>query len=149
MEYSDAIDAIYGILNQAWLSGAQQITGYVPEIRWPGVTNAAPESQDKFWARPSFTTVSSKQSSLANNNGAIRSRTVGLFYVQIFCPKSADQPLVAGRQLAELVRDGFLPPSGNELWFRDQTIQDALPSATLLQINVKVTCTFDTVRVTN
>lgn len=143
LTYSVAIDTIYGIFNQAWEAGASNIAGYVPEIRWPGVPNPTPEPIDKYWARPTFKTVTSKQTTLTNAN-TVRTRTVGLVIIQVYCPKGADQPLVAGRLLAELIRSAFKPPSGTDLWFRDRKIVELDPTDNDFLINVIVTCTFDT-----
>lgn len=121
--FNDGVEECYGILIAA-CDDAAGIVGSVPEIRWPGVQNPAPEPQDLYWIRPSFQTVESAQSALQSVKK--RYTTVGLFLMTIYCPKSNNDPLGVGRRLGSLIIESFKVQTPSGIWFRRQK-QKELP----------------------
>lgn len=104
-----AKDEILALFNVAWNANAAAIVGYVPEVRWPNVEEAALPGRDMYWARVSMQTVMEEQAALAIDVAAIANRkyeTAGLIFVQLFCPK-VETAGTKGLQLATIARNAY------------------------------------------
>ena len=124
--YIDATDEMFGIIN-AVLTDAKWHTalGYDIDTRWPGDAVAAKPSMVQLWARVSKQVVKDAQDSLANAEGERNYETVGLLYVQLFCPRNQPATLDNGRLVAIDLQKAFRKqsPSG-EIWFLNQAIRE-------------------------
>jgi len=142
--YSDAHDELLGILNGAWQQLAA-IVGYIPVIQWPGAAVAAQPPLDQIWARASYQIVTDSQASFSNQNSERKYRAKGLFYVQVFCPRTeADKQL--GIQLSQFVREFYRKesPSG-ELWFTNARIIELAATDQNYPINIVVNYEYENI----
>lgn len=120
--YTGAIDEIFGAFKDVW-ANTDDIVGYVPVIRWPGIEEGTPDAS-KFWTRISQQTVLSGQKTLSNTTRIFE--TSGLIFIQIFCPKSIVNSFNLGRQLAQKALETFRSRTSN-VRFINARIQE-LPS---------------------
>jgi len=145
--YEGARDEIYALLNTAWLAGAAAIVGYVPEIRWQGVTKETKIDESKFWARASMQSVDAEQASLSNCAGAIGQKhytDFGLIFVQLFAPMAAQQATVKLGRLAMLARNVYRGVStDNKVWFRNARINTLPDELQFHRLNVVAEYEYD------
>jgi len=145
--YEGARDEIFALLNVAWLAGAAAIVGYVPEIRWQGVTKETKIDESKFWARVSMQSVGGEQASLSNCAGAIGQKhytDFGLIFVQLFAPMAAQQATMKLGRLAMLARNVYRGVStDNKVWFRNARINNLEDELQFHRLNVVAEYEYD------
>lgn len=147
--YSEAIDAMFALFNDAWVDGAGALaeTTLVPDIRWPGVEEPEIPPVDSFWCRVSTQQVSEPLTSFKSGVAPTENKrysAVGLLFVQIFCPMSDSRAMEKGRLLAELARDAFRgKQTANDVWFRNARIQNLPPEDRFYRFNIVVEYTYD------
>jgi hypothetical protein len=147
IEYIAAEDEIFGVANVAWTEAVvAQSLAYTPQLVFPGSIKAEPPV-DQIWAECGFVVVKESQASLTNVDGVSMYESIGLFSMQIYSGKADSAALRIAKQMGEAVRDAFrrLSPSG-EVWFRDQRLTPVTGNTTQNQINVVVTCTYQTLK---
>jgi len=98
-----AIDSMFGQFVTAWKAGAAAIVGYVPEIRYQGISKQSIPDTSKYWCRLSEQTVLENRAAIGNKFF----ESNGLVYVQIFAPQNDPQGFQNARALANLARDAF------------------------------------------
>lgn len=143
--YTGAIDAIFSLFLAHWTFNAPGVVGYVPELRWPGDSNAAPADSSRFWGRVSQQTVEQRQTSFATNvdGEGRRYRTTGLVYLQLFCPATVDG-VVHGRELADVARSAFKGrATTNGVAFNNVAIQEPPPENGRFRLNVVAQYEYD------
>ena len=145
--YEGARDEIFALLNVAWLAGAAAIVGYVPEIRWQGVTKETKIDESKFWARVSMQSVGGEQASLSNCAGVIGQKhytDFGLIFVQLFAPMAAQQATLKLGRLAMLARNVYRGVStDNKVWFRNARINNLDDELQFHRLNVVAEYEYD------
>lgn len=147
IDYISAEDELFGICNTAFLAAAQvQGLAYSPQLNFPGLITDPP-NVTQIYGACSFSVVVEHQSSLACSGGTKQYETVGLLVLQVFSPKSDQTALRIAKMIASSVRDAYCRPSpSGEVWFRDQKVSPVSGSETKNQVNVVITCTYNTVR---
>jgi hypothetical protein len=124
--YIDATDEMFGVIYGV-LADTQWNTkfGYTIDVRWPGTPKAAKPDPSRLWARVSKQIVKEQQTSLANVSGERNFTTIGLLFVQLFCPRNQPQSLDDGRLVAVALEAAFRnqSPSG-EIWFLNEAIRE-------------------------
>jgi hypothetical protein len=189
MTYNEAIDYVFGCIDEAWIAyhrnqyhsmlvnqiqGGQitlapivmqliaeqgwtpdQIADYLmnsnpnqdtsyPPIYWPGQNRDANAPMNEVWSRPTFSTVTSGQTSLANEQGLKKFTWVCLLIFQVISPKSLNDAVNFGRDIAQNILVTFRKqPSNGDIRFSNQKIVEVTPTDTSFPINVVITCTFD------
>lgn len=139
INYADAIDEMFGTVKAVNDAGSVAILGYVPELRFQGVPLATKPAMDKVWLRTSQMNVTEDQASLSDINETRMFETVGLLYVQVFCPRDVAGSIENGRALASLFRDAFRQQSNSaEIWYRKQKLVELPETADNYPINVIV-----------
>jgi hypothetical protein len=145
----DATDAIFGLLNAAWLanSGAanSNYSGKVPQIEWPDVDQAAPKlsAGNVPWTRASLQYTGRKQTGLGS--GVSKYTANGVVTVQIFVP-TGKQGLTNCDRLGKVVTDAFEGKSTAEIWFRNVTYRPIGSDGVWFQANVTANFTYDVVK---
>jgi hypothetical protein len=128
--YNAAIDEMFGNANSVFVGTAASLLGYTPDVRWPGAPKANPPDKTKLWARVSFQVVTDDIAALANANGVCLYQTIGICFVQLFCPRNVGQSIDNGRLIAIALQAAFRTPvsSSGELWYSKSKIFE-LPEA--------------------
>lgn len=98
-----AIDSMFAQFLAVWNAGAAAIAGYVPEVRYQGISKQAIPDTSKYWCRLSEQTVLENRAAIGNQFF----ESSGLVYVQIFAPQSDPRGFQNARALANLARDAF------------------------------------------
>lgn len=146
-DYEGARDEMFALFNAAWLAGTAAIVGYVPEVRWQGITKETKPDESKFWARVSLQTVGGEQASLSNCAGAIGQKhytDFGLIFVQIFAPKSGQQSQLKLSRLGMLARNVFRGVStDHKVWFRNARINELPDELEFHRLNVVAEYEYD------
>lgn len=149
LSIEQALDEMFSLFYEAWQNGTTAIVGSVPEVRWPGKEEAAPPPVDSYWCRVSTQEVDAQQSTLKSGiapNEAQRYTSVGLLFVQLFCPMSDAEAKTKGDALAELVRNAFRgveTPGG--VWFRNPRATPLSPQDNAYRFNIVVDYEYDSV----
>lgn len=144
--YTEVIDEMFTTA-KAIIDGCADIIGYVPETRWQGVPKGPKPAMDKFWLRVSQQVVTESQASLSNVDDRRLWETVGLLYVQLFCPRNAVNSIVNGRLLAVRLRNAFRQQSlSNEIWYRNQKVVELAETSDNYPINVVIQFEFKTLQ---
>lgn len=142
IDYSSACDKMFSIANAALIAASENVVN-IADIRWPGTERQQSPPDNVYWARVSEQVVVSGQTSLSNNvgfGGSKRYDTIGLLFIQLFCPKSDPAAVPNGRLLQTALVNAFRAPSGDSnLWFRNQTPKPMTYNPTNYQFNVAVT----------
>lgn len=125
--YLDATDEMYGVIKSVLLDDTRWplLLGYTMDVRWPGDALGTKPDMTRLWARVSKQVVKDSQSALANANGQRVFETIGLLYVQLFCPRNQPATLQNGSNIAVAMQAAFREqsPSG-EIWFLNQAIRE-------------------------
>lgn len=147
MNYSDAIDAMFGIVQA---SIASISIGIVPivQTRWPGTDETDGPPQGIYWARVSEQSVLGEQTSLSTDVGLAgtkRYTNTGLLFIQIFCPKSDVKSVENGRLISTALLTALRSPViiGGNLWFKRQQLKPMIMNTDNYQFNVSATYSFD------
>lgn len=142
--YVEAIDQMFSLFYDAWLSQTTSIVGYVPEVRWHGVEKPGTPDASKYWARVSQQTVTEEQTTIADSNGKRRYTASGLLFVQIFCPKSEVTAMENGRNLAMIARNSIRgKTTSGKVWFRNARINELDPEESAYRFNVVAEYEYD------
>ena len=135
IEYEDAVSEMFAQFNNKWESEASGIVGYTPDVRWPGVSEGD-VPVNKFWCRVSQQTVDEYQTGLSNGENN-RYTTIGLIFVQLFCPRTVDSSYWNGRKLAKIARNAFRGhTTENKVWFRNARINELDPENAFYRFNI-------------
>lgn len=151
MTYEEAIDAMFATFKDAWEGGAAAIVGYVPEVRYEGITDPdegddkrhAPQS--KYWARLTVRNAIEGQMSLGTPSGpgTHEYESIGTLSIQLYLPKKDDDALVLGRRLGMLARNAYRGvASGDEVWYTEVTLRERNPETRWKRIDVTATYRF-------
>ena len=99
----EAVDAMYGIFNSVWGSGASPIVGYLPIVEFDDVPIDSLDSLTDVFARVTSTDTAGRQ--ITMGQGAER-ETLGIMIIRVFTPKHVSYVGI-GRQLGQLVQKAF------------------------------------------
>jgi hypothetical protein len=101
------------------------------ELRYGGDTSGAnkePPANDKYWARISRRVVDEPQETLRNGDQQRRFVSIGLVFVQLFCPVTESNAQDNMDKIAELIRNDFRTYQGAECEFTGAAINDTIPA---------------------
>jgi hypothetical protein len=143
IEYIDAEDELFGMVNQAF---ALAITGITPapSLFFPSDLNVPPSPND-IYATCSFVIVTDGQSGIGAPGGKSLYEAVGLLTVQIYAPKQVASAFRTAQEMADMIRNVFRGHStSGEIWFRNPRVTPVGGNTTMNQVNVVVTCTYKT-----
>lgn len=136
--YQATIDELFTSV-KAVFDASTPIIGYVPEVRWPGTPKGPKPDRTKYWARVSQQLVTEGQASLANVNSKKIFESIGLLYIQLFCPRNIAGSLQKGQNLAVALRDAFCQQSTSfDLWYRNAKVVELPETADNYPINIVV-----------
>lgn len=141
-----ARNEINGIFNQYWISYAEPLAGYIPEVRWGGTEIGDLPKAHKAWARVNIQHTQSDQKSLGAP-GTRRFERWGYVTAQIFTPLSEGQGLSLSEQLVIIARNAFegnSTPSG--VWFRKVTAKEIGVDGPWWNTNVIASFCYDEIR---
>jgi hypothetical protein len=142
-----AVEQMQQLFKAAWDAGTSAIAGYVPDVEWYGAEGAAPVNREKIWARFSSQNVFEQQATLstaAGTPGAKRYSSSGLVFIQLFIPKTIDNGVILGRQLAQVAKNAFRgKTTSGKVEFHNVTIKDLTPEELFYRINVVADYDFD------
>lgn len=126
MNRVEAKDKMFGMAATGWAQATERLN-IDADIRFKD--DGEPEPlQGRYWARVSRVTVSEEQETLRNAEGLRRWLTVGIIYVQIFCPRQDDGHQDKAELLAEDMRNLFRDYTCDpHLEFTQATIDDNVP----------------------
>lgn len=124
MTYETATDAMFGLFKSTWDAGAAAIVGYVPQVYYQGVEQGEIPDPSKYFVVVDRNTVQTQQAGL-NNAVARRYETTGVLTIDIFAPRSADQPRSDGMDLADMVRRAIEGSRALGVWFTNVTASEA------------------------
>lgn len=145
--YTQAVDAMFKLFNDAWSAGASAIVGSVPPIRWQGVEGRDKPLPNSYWCRVSTQNVLERQTTHKTGVAIGENRrytSSGLLFVQLFCPMSSADAMDKGRQLATLARDAFRgKTTPNDVWFRNARINELPPEESFYRFNIVVEYEYD------
>ncbi len=142
--YISAIDQMFNLVNQAFIADASSTVGYVPEIRWQGVPEQNAPDASKYWLRVSQQTTSEGQITLRDENGVRRYQTIGVLFVQVFCPKSEVDAMAKGRLLAVIARNSFRgKTTSGKVIFSNVRIKELPPEESAYRLNVVADYEYD------
>jgi hypothetical protein len=144
--YVDATDEMFGIIYGVLADNQWNAKfGYNIDVRWPGTPKAAKPDPSRLWARVSKQVVKETQTSLANVSGERNFTTIGLLFVQLFCPRNQPQSLDNGRLVAVAIEAAFRnqSPSG-EIWFLNEAIRELAETDESYPITVVTEFQYDT-----
>lgn len=145
MNYKEATDEIKGIAKKYWDSSSLNILGLATpaEVRWNGNPVGSTPPQDAYYAVASYQTVIEGQAGMVDANSNQPRESQGLFYFQIFCPKTRRDAVPKGLSVAQAVQQAFCKQSSSaNVWFRNQTVREIGFTGDHYQINVVVTCQY-------
>jgi hypothetical protein len=146
--YAAAIKELFSIVNSVWVSQVTPLLAYQPQLRWQGVSEPTNAPTNQYWARVSTQNVSDTQATLSDYQGRRRYTSVGLLYVQLFCPKAngASNSVDLGRTMADLLRNAFRRPSpSGTIFFTNQRIVELAPTPDTYPINIIIRYQYDIV----
>jgi hypothetical protein len=137
--YGDAVDEIFGTVKAVNDTIAAGILGYTPELRWQSVPLGMQPAKDKFWLRASMMLVTEDQIALSAVNELRLFESIGILYVQLFCPRDIASSIENGRLLAVAIRDAFRQQSNSgEIWYKNQKVVELPETVESYPINVVV-----------
>lgn len=138
---------MFALVDAAWAAGATAIAGYVPDIRFQGVEEAALPGADKFWARCSTNNVTTNQVGHAMPEAGVSDvvyRTVGFITLQVFAPMKGADSYAKGELLSSLGQRMFMASeTGGAVWFRNPRIRELDNDGTWYRWNVIADYQFD------
>ena len=145
--YHDAKSEMFALLNAAWQANTVAIVGYVPAIYWQMKEEPATPDPSKYWARCSRQTVLEQQTTLSTcegANGQRRFTTFGLLFVQIFCPKAAENVGTIAEKLAQVAKDAYRKQQTTSgIVFRNVRINELPPENQYYRLNVVAEFEYD------
>lgn len=143
---TEAVDEMFSSVKAA-VDASQSIIGYAPEMRWPGAAKGSKPDMTSFWLRTSLQIVTEDQSSLANDFGSRMYESVGLLFVQLFCPRNLPGSIDKGRLLAERIKSVFRQQSiSGEVWYKNPKVVPLPETDQSYPFNVVITFSFRTLR---
>lgn len=138
------------VVNTIWEARAAVIVGYVPDIRFQGVEEAALPGADKFWARCSTNNVTTRQVGhrmVEDGVSDVVYRTNGFITLQIFAPMKGADSYAKGELLSEIGQVMFMArETAGSVWFRNPRIRELDNDGTWYRWNVLADYEFDQIR---
>jgi len=110
IEYDAAISEMAKLFKAAWLVNSGAVFGYVPAVEWYGIEDKEKIDRSKVWVAFTTQSVIEEQGSLSTCVDQADTRmydAAGLVIIQLFLPKSVDNAVFLGRQLAKVARNAF------------------------------------------
>jgi hypothetical protein len=145
-DYTSATAEVFAILSAA-IAAQTIVADYMPVLRTPGDVETLATKRDvtEIYIKSAYQTVTDSQSSFRNGNLKRKYTATGMLGVQILCPKNDPSAYGYGKLLAGLVQNAFRqPPSGGSVWYSNQRIIEVGAVQNDNQINVFVTCSYET-----
>lgn len=132
---------MFAKVSECWNAHAEDIVGYVPEIRWQGIEEPELPGADKFWMRAGTTNVTTRQSGHMSPDAPGGSPVVydnfGFITLQIFAPMKGRESWSKGELLSELGQRMFMASeTGGGVWFRNPRIRNLNHDGTFYRWNV-------------
>lgn len=141
--YSAGRDEIFAQFNLA-LPSVGTLIGYAPNIVYQGVEEPAKMPTDKLWVRVSQQTVLESQATLSGNDLKRRYSSEGLFFAQIFSPKSKPENYALSLAVANILKLAFRgKQTADCIWFRNVRIQELPAELAWFRINVVAEYQYD------
>lgn len=142
LSYDEAYDAITTYFTAEWAAKADDIVGYVPDIRFAGIEEK--EKPTVTFVRFVMNPVSSPQSTLRNAEYGQRYENNGIIIVQLLVERKSVQAEAQARKLAQVAQGIFRDPGFPGCFiFRNIRINNLEPEATWLRKNVITEYQFD------
>jgi len=143
---SSATDEILGRV-YAILPALASIAGQDIEARWPNIEMAQAPDRSKYWIRTTLRTVDEPQAGLSvavKEIGKRRFKSIGLVYVQIFCPQADVEANDRGDRMCVVIRDSFraIAPSA-KVTFKNARIQELAPEDSAIRFLVVAEYEYD------
>lgn len=136
---AEAEAEIFDLIQEYCVDGASVELGYVLEMLFPGVIEAAPD-KTKFWGRVSTQTVLSRKVGFVADGIGGRDRNkyevTGLLFVQLFCPRvpgAYNQMKDIADEMVSVFREHRSPKS---LTFKNSRWTGIPPEDAFFRINV-------------
>jgi len=146
--YVGARNELHAFFKARFDAVAAGIIGYLPEVVYRNNERPTKPGSDKYWLRVSIQTVFAEQTALGEceNVGTRRYTETGLYFIQIFGPKSdngADGKVAA---LADALREGYRgKATEHHIWFRNARINELTPEELFYRSNVVTEFEYDEV----
>jgi hypothetical protein len=144
--YVGAKNEIYSLFTQRFNADAAAIIGYVPQIFYRNNEQPTKPGSDKYWVRASIQTIDAAQTALSDCGeiGKKRYTEYGLFFAQLFAPKSDPQVDDKLAKLAAMAREIFRgTTTEGHVWFRNARINEIDPEALFYRSNVVTEFEYD------
>jgi hypothetical protein len=142
-----AVEQMQQLFKAAWDAGTSAIAGYIPAVEWYGAENATPVDREKIWVRFSTQNLLDQQATLSTDAGLPGQRryeSSGLVFVQLFIPKTIDNGVILGRQLAQVAKNAFRgKTTSGKVQFNNVTIKDLTPEDLFYRFNIVAEYDFD------
>lgn len=137
----EARKQMFQLVSTCWNANTTSIVGYIPEIRWQGVEEAAVPGASKFWMRARTTPVTTRQGGHrlpeGPNGSPVVYDTYGFITLQIFAPMKGRESWSKGELLSELGQRMFMASeTGGAVWFRNPRIRELNNDGTFYRWNV-------------
>jgi hypothetical protein len=145
-DYETAMREIVALFRTAWNANAAAIVGYVPEIRYVGVTGSDSPPPNKYYARLSYQQVANGQTGVGTPYAAGQSMYTasGLVFVQLFGPISDATVWAKLKSLAVVARKAYEgKKTASDVWFRNVKINELSPEDNWQRINVVADYSYD------
>lgn len=145
----EAVEQMQELFYAAWVANAGAIFGYLPGVEWYGKPEYLNKvDRSKVWVRYSSDNVIEAQATLStclDEPNVRRYEGSGLIFVQLFIPKTIDNGVILGRQLAKVARDAFRgKKTEGGVTFHNCRINDNLtPEELFYRMNVVVEYDYD------
>jgi hypothetical protein len=154
-DYIGATTEIFDVLKNAWIAdaGAPGILttlfgvgkGYTPVLLCPGDIHTEDLDVSKIYAKAAYQTVTEPQTAFRSGDGTRLFEATGMLGVQVYCPKNVAKAYLGGKLLARLVQSSFRnPPAGGSVWYFNQRIIEQGAVQNSNQINIYVSCRYQT-----
>lgn len=147
ISYDEARDEMYAFFRTHFNLVAAGIVGYVPQVVYRNNEPTGKPPSDKFWLRVSIQTVQAPQTAFGENCGSIGKRRYtesGLFFIQLFAPKSLNGSDEVLSKFAKALRDGYRgKTTTNGIWFRNARVNELTPEELFYRSNVVTEFEYD------
>ena len=147
--YIEAIDEMYGMLQERWASLTPSIVdGEAPKILYIGQTQKTKPPADKYYARMELNVFDEFQATFKTDIDGTNSRRYtnhGILLLHIFCPFSDAQNSIRGNQLGIVARDSYRGKRSDSVVFYNCKISPWFPNEVFNKIIVSTEYKYDDV----
>ena len=138
VEYTEAINEMFTLLDVAIKTQAASVIGYVPHIMWPGIEEDTRLDHSKYYVRMTQKGIDEPQTAFCGDVDRLY-EPFGLLIIQLFTPKSQELGLTKGRELSSIIKKAYRgKTTPGRIWFRNVSVRELKPELNYYRFNIVV-----------